>query len=136
MEYIIIPYICSKKSDVFVARQDAVKRFRRLSLLPQKPEKGWLRAMRNVWGISQTELAQRANYATHINISHLETVEKSNQVCPTYLGLESILEGIDCRAELIFIPEDINLIQNAFENKKKNILLKKLKAENKIFLKN
>jgi transcriptional regulator with XRE-family HTH domain len=135
LEYVIIPYICSKKCDVFVARQDAVKKFRKLSLLPQKPAGGWLKAIRNAWGMSQTELAQYANYHHYNFISFLEATEKSNQIWPIYLSLESILETIDCRAELIFIPEDMNFIQNTFENKKKSIFLKKLKEEEKIALK-
>ena len=133
LEYVIIPYICSKKSDVPVARQDAVKRFRKLSLLPQKPEKGWLRTMRNAWSMSQTELAQHLNYPHYQSIFQMELADKKNKIGSTCL--ESILQAMDCRAELIFIPEDMNLIQNAFENKKKNTLLKKLKEEKKISLK-
>ncbi len=137
LEYVIIPYICSEKSDVFkedaATRQEAVKRFTKLSLLPQKPEKSWLKTMRNAWGMSQTELAQRANYFYYQRIGQVERAERKDQIRPIHL--ESILEAIDCRAELIFIPEDMNFIQNTFENKKKNILLKKLKEEKKIFLK-
>ncbi len=125
-QYIFIP-----KDMNDATRQDAVKRFKKLSLLPQKPDKGWLKAIRKAWGIPQKELAQRVNYSSPSPISLLETAEKNDQIWPIFL--ESILQTMNCRAELIFIPENMNLIQNAFENQKKNVSLKKTKKKQNVF---
>jgi len=124
-QFIFIP----KNMDDIV-RQDMGKRFRKLSLLPQKPEKGWLKAIRKAWGMSQTELAQHVNYHHYNIISDLETTEKNARICPPYL--ESILQAMDCRVELVFIPEDLNFIQNAFTNGKEKISQKKSEARKRL----
>jgi transcriptional regulator with XRE-family HTH domain len=110
-----------------IVRQDVGERFKKLSLLPQKPEKGWLKAIRKARGLSQTELAQHLNYSYYQYILQMELVDKKNKIGST--GLESILQAMDCRAELVFIPENLNFIQNAFTNGKEKIAQKKIEAQ-------
>jgi transcriptional regulator with XRE-family HTH domain len=128
-EYIIIPYCCSKQSDIFkhnTHRQDTVKRFRKLSLLPQKPTEGWLRSMRNACGISQIKLAQHIHNICDDRISQTEIAEKKSQIQPKFL--EPLLQTLDCRVELIFVPENINFLLNAITHREKNASPKKRKV--------
>lgn len=122
-EYIMVPYDQLKQENIQentlkqqFSNQESLERFKKLSFLPQKPAEGWARTIREMLGMDQKELAKYTNFSQSI-LSTIEIAEKKGRITPR--PLEAILEILECRAELIFIPENLNFLQNSFTAKRK-----------------
>ncbi len=118
IEYIIFPRIRSNQDNTFekkISNHESVEKFRKLSLLPERPNEGWIKAIRRALGLTQQEIAKHTNFGQEL-VSWIEKTEEMGQIISR--PLEPILQILDARAELIFIPHNLNALQNSFVNKK------------------
>jgi transcriptional regulator with XRE-family HTH domain len=112
LEYRIVPQAVSQR--VVVLKQGFnnelfLENLTKLSLLPLKPAEGWIRTLRTTMGLTQKQLAKKANCRA-MNVSDLEDHERHFFLSPKFIY--NAARSLGCRVELIFIPEDIIYINN------------------------
>ena len=116
LEYRIVPNAVPQR--VSTLKQDTnneffLEKLTKLFFLPQRPTEGWIKTLRKTMGLSQVQLAKKAN-CDATTISHLEDNE-SRFLLPHPFIIKAA-RGLGCRAELVFIPEDITHLKNVISN--------------------
>ena len=87
-----------------------------------RPPKGWIRSIRQAFGMTLKQLAYRADGMQPEAISRLEKLEVSGST--TIKTLENVARALNCKFEYAFVPE--TSFRNTLVNQAKKVAREKI----------